>query len=161
MYQFKMNIDLNSLVEQLDDLAEVQDKVKRNLIGFSMGYSYTPVHNRREYRSLGGVLNLLGAIRDEVDKCDAESQCPYKVEPEEVKAREMTDRLAVGICEGFEVPLDDDEFIGAWQWMIDKHIAWTLQGSFGRIADRMIKSGVCKPAPEKSKIITPSFYKFN
>ena len=41
---------------------------------------------------------------------------------------------AIDIAEGFEEPKDENEFIKAWQFLIDSGMAWSLQGRFGRIA---------------------------
>lgn len=67
----------------------------------------------------------------------------------EKKDRPILDNYtAVAICEGFEDPIDEEQLIEAWQKLIDTELAWTLQGSFGRIAARMIEEGHCTP-PEK------------
>ena len=67
----------------------------------------------------------------------------------------MTQSLAVGIAEGY-VPADSDEqYIEAWQYLIDTGIAWKLQGYFGRTASVMISEGLCyypvKKQPKKPK----------
>ena len=67
----------------------------------------------------------------------------------------MTQSLAVGIAEGY-VPADSDEqYIEAWQYLIDTGLAWKLQGFFGRTASVMIQEGLCympiKKQPKKPK----------
>jgi hypothetical protein len=58
---------------------------------------------------------------------------------------------AIGIAEGFvENPGTDDEerydiLVAAWQHLIDTGLAWTLQGTFGRVAASLIEQGVCTP----------------
>lgn len=38
---------------------------------------------------------------------------------------------------------DEDEYIAAWQYLIDTGIVWSLQGSYGRNAAALIEAGVC------------------
>lgn len=58
--------------------------------------------------------------------------------------------LATGIAEGFEEAESEEQAIEAWQYLIDTDICWKLQGRFGRTAMDLIKSGICKPAPDKN-----------
>jgi|TARA_X000001388_G_scaffold63657_1_gene49677 hypothetical protein len=55
----------------------------------------------------------------------------------------MDDYEAVGIAEGFVDCDDEERIIEAWQHLIDTGLAWTLQGSFGRMAKSLIDAGVC------------------
>ena len=50
---------------------------------------------------------------------------------------------AIDIAEGIEEPKDENEFIKAWQFLIDSGMAWSLQGRFGRIAEQLIERGIC------------------
>ena len=50
---------------------------------------------------------------------------------------------AIDIAEGIEEPKDENEFIKAWQFLIDSGMAWSLQGRFGRTAKQLIEEGIC------------------
>jgi len=54
---------------------------------------------------------------------------------------EMTPINAVLIAEG-EIEADQDTQIDAWQYLIDTAIVWSLQGSFGRMAQDLIDQEV-------------------
>ena len=60
----------------------------------------------------------------------------------------MDNYTAVGIAEGFIEPDTEEQYVAAWQHLINTGSAFRLQGWFGRTAIRMIESGICKP-PEK------------
>ena len=55
----------------------------------------------------------------------------------------MDSYKAVMLCEGVETAESEDQLIEAWQHLIDSGLAWQLQGSFGRTAQRLIEDGVC------------------
>jgi hypothetical protein len=56
----------------------------------------------------------------------------------------MNNYTAVSIAEGFcDYEPTEQEIIGAWQYLIDTGLAWTLQGWFGRRANELIEQGVC------------------
>ena len=55
----------------------------------------------------------------------------------------MKDFEAVMIAEGAENVVSEDEYIAAWQHLIDTGICWRLQGWFGRTASAMIEGGYC------------------
>ena len=53
---------------------------------------------------------------------------------------------AVGIAEGWIEAESEDQFIEAWQSLIDSGLCWKLQGWFGRTAQQLIEQGICSPA---------------
>jgi len=55
----------------------------------------------------------------------------------------MTQSLAVAIAEGYETAESDQQYIEAWQYLIDTGLAWKMQGYFGRTASVMIQEGLC------------------
>ena len=69
--------------------------------------------------------------------------------------KKLTNLEAMIIAEGNQEPESDEQYIQAWQQLIDTGLAWTLQGFFGRTASAMIQSGVCympiKKQPKKPK----------
>lgn len=58
----------------------------------------------------------------------------------------MDNFTAVGIAEGFIEPESEEQFLQAWQWLVDTGLAWQLQGWFGRTAQAMIDNGYILPA---------------
>jgi hypothetical protein len=62
----------------------------------------------------------------------------------------MNAYLAIGIAEGFEVAESQEQFIEAWQYLIDSGLAWRLQGWYGRTASHLIGEGLCQePDPAR------------
>lgn len=55
----------------------------------------------------------------------------------------MDNYTAIGIAEGFVECDDEQKIMEAWQHLIDKGLAWTLQGWFGRTAKYLIDQGIC------------------
>ena len=55
----------------------------------------------------------------------------------------MDNYTATGIAEGFIDCESEDQYIQAWQQLIDTGLAWQLQGFFGRTARQLINEGVC------------------
>jgi len=55
----------------------------------------------------------------------------------------MDNYTATGIAEGFIECESEDQYIQAWQHLIDTGLCWQLQGFFGRTAKQLIDQGVC------------------
>ncbi len=60
----------------------------------------------------------------------------------------MDSYTATGIAEGFIEAESQDQYIEAWQTLINTGLCWRLQGWFGRTAQRLIEDGYCFPAQE-------------
>ena len=78
----------------------------------------------------------------------------------------MTNQDAMMIAEGVQEPENDEQYVQAWQHLIDTGLAWSLQGWFGRVASSLIADGVCyypiKKQPKKPKSTggqTPTIFK--
>jgi hypothetical protein len=52
---------------------------------------------------------------------------------------------AMMIAEGAYEASSDEQYLEAWQHLVDTGLAWTMQGFFGRTATRMIEAGVINP----------------
>ena len=48
---------------------------------------------------------------------------------------------AIGIAEGFIEPTGEEQYVEAWQYLLDTGLCWSLQGWFGRTAVAMIEAG--------------------
>ena len=57
----------------------------------------------------------------------------------------MENITAVNIAEGLEEAESEEQYIEAWQHVIDSGLAWKLQGFFGRNAIALIRCGICNP----------------
>lgn len=53
---------------------------------------------------------------------------------------------AVGIAEGFIEAESEEQYLEAWQQLVDTGLAWQLQGSFGRTAMALINNGLIRRA---------------
>jgi len=59
----------------------------------------------------------------------------------------MNDYDEVGAMMTYESgELDEVETIELFQHLIDSGLAWSLQGSYGRMANELIEAGVCNAA---------------
>ena len=48
---------------------------------------------------------------------------------------------AIGIAEGFMEAESEEQWIEAWQHLVDTGLAWQMQGWFGRSAQHLIETG--------------------
>ena len=55
----------------------------------------------------------------------------------------MTNIEAIDIAEGYVNAESEEQYVAAWQQLIDTGLAWSLQGWFGRTARQLIEEGVC------------------
>lgn len=53
---------------------------------------------------------------------------------------------ATMIAEGVDEVETEEEYLEAWQYLIDTGVCWQLQGWFGRTAAALIESGACSAA---------------
>lgn len=60
--------------------------------------------------------------------------------------REWSTFDAVMVAEGVEEVETEEEFIDAYQFLIDNGVVWQLQGFFGRTAASLIEQGYCEAA---------------
>ena len=68
----------------------------------------------------------------------------------------MTQYEAIGIAEGFVESDTEEQVIEAWQYLVDTGLAWSLQGQFGRTANKLIEQGIVMvkcPTCEESRYI--------
>ena len=53
----------------------------------------------------------------------------------------MNNFNAIGIAEGFIEPDSEEQWLLAWQHLVDTGLAWKMQGWFGRAAQHLIDEG--------------------
>lgn len=61
---------------------------------------------------------------------------------------------AISIIEGMEIVETREEVLEAWQYLVDTDLAWTLQGSIGRMAAMLIESGEILPKNRRRENVT-------
>jgi hypothetical protein len=54
----------------------------------------------------------------------------------------MDSYTAAMIAEGVMEPTGEEQYLEAWQYLVDTGLAWKLQGWFGRTARDMIDNGL-------------------
>jgi hypothetical protein len=54
---------------------------------------------------------------------------------------------ATMIAEGVDEADSEEQYVAAWQLLIDSGVVWQLQGWFGRTARDLIEQGVCTDEP--------------
>ena len=59
------------------------------------------------------------------------------------KQTKLTNYKATLIAEGVQEPDYPEQYIEAWQHLIDTGLVWQLQGWFGRTAHTLISEGIC------------------
>ena len=62
------------------------------------------------------------------------------------KQTKLTNYKATMIAEGVQEPDYPEQYIEAWQHLIDTGLVWQLQGWFGRTAQTLISEGICTVA---------------
>lgn len=63
----------------------------------------------------------------------------------------MDTYTATMIAEGVEPAADEEQYLAAWQHLIDTRVAFQLQGWFGRRAWDLINAGACTPPPQQRR----------
>jgi hypothetical protein len=58
----------------------------------------------------------------------------------------QTLKIGGWICEYEMGILEDDHVLELFQYLVDSGLAWTLQGSYGRMAESLIDQGLIKAA---------------
>lgn len=65
---------------------------------------------------------------------------------EPVVERKLDIFSACMIAEGVDEVETEEEYLAAWQLLVDTGVVWTLQGWYGRTAHDLIESGQISPA---------------
>jgi hypothetical protein len=55
-----------------------------------------------------------------------------------------SDLEAIEIIEGMQEPESEEQYIQAWQHLVNTGTVWHLQGSYGRTAMQLIENGIIK-----------------
>jgi hypothetical protein len=63
----------------------------------------------------------------------------------------MTVLKAALIADGTEDPVSEEEYLAAWQHLVDTGVAWQLQGFVGRTARDLLEAGLIATPREEVK----------
>ena len=69
----------------------------------------------------------------------------------------MTPFDAIMIAEGAVAAESEEQYVQAWQFLIDTGTAWSLQGWFGRTAMAMIEQGLCTIEEDSTEDLETEF----
>lgn len=61
----------------------------------------------------------------------------------------MDNLKAINIVEGFDDAASHEEYIKAWQYLVDSGLAWKLQGYFSRRVHELIAAGEIEYKPPR------------
>ena len=53
----------------------------------------------------------------------------------------MDNFTAIGVAEGFMEAESEEQWLEAWQHLVDTGLVWQMQGWFGRSAQHLIETG--------------------
>jgi hypothetical protein len=59
--------------------------------------------------------------------------------------------LTSAIIEFEEGEMPKEQVVELFQYLIDSGLAWSLQGSYGRMARTLIDAGLCEPANRRKE----------
>ena len=90
-----------------------------------------------------GMLGLTGGELKDILMTDGNAVDKEEEATAEAMSKQMDNMKAIDIIEGHYDDLEEHEYISAWQHLIDNGPVWQFQGSFGRMAARLIADGVC------------------
>lgn len=66
----------------------------------------------------------------------------------------MSTYKAALIADGTETPESEEEYLAAWQHLVDTGVAWQLQGFVGRMARDFIEAGLIYPPGDPDEVET-------
>ena len=123
-------------------LVYVMEEIRR--AGSRFSDETTNVHEKKFVLALAKLHNQIGKkFKGDWHPMDVDLVGKY-IDQELAKYKQMLNVFtAVSICEGMTEPESKEQYIEAWQLLIDTGYAWTLQGWFGRRAVELIEAGYC------------------
>jgi hypothetical protein len=63
-----------------------------------------------------------------------------------VEERKWDTFSACMVAEGVDEVSSEEEYLSAWQYLVDTGVVWSLQGFYGRTAAALIEAGHISPA---------------